>query len=140
MILYLYTIDSWLVFELNSGSREGDQAKVNTLGPYARAFGKVTSFAAEYRTDIPEMKKLLEETGTILYRGTGLTKKEVQDYRAKIGKIERNEYGRFTSGHTTLTGYISTSMKRSEAQKFAWANDKTGNEATIFEIMWKKNF
>ena len=30
-------------------------------------------------------------------------------------------------------------MKRSEAQKFAWSNDKTGHEATIFEIMWKKN-
>ena len=39
------------------------------------------------RTDIPEMKKLLEETGTILYRGTGLTKKELQDYRDKVSKI-----------------------------------------------------
>ena len=30
-------------------------------------------------------------------------------------------------------------MKRSSAQKFAWANEKSGHEATIFEIMWKKN-
>ena len=59
MILYLYTIDSWLVFELNSGSREGDQAKVNTLGPYARAFGRIILDAAMERKDIPEMKKLL---------------------------------------------------------------------------------
>ena len=28
-------------------------------------------------------------------------------------------------------------MKRSSAQKFAWANETTGHEATIFEIMWK---
>ena len=56
-----------------------------------------------------------------------------------MGKIQKNKDGRFTSGHTTLTGFISTSMKRSSAQKFAWANETTGHEATIFEIMWKKN-
>ena len=33
--LFLYTIDGWLFSELNSGSREGDQAKVDTLGPFA---------------------------------------------------------------------------------------------------------
>jgi len=37
----------------------------------------VIAGAAYYRKDIPLMKKLLEETGTILYRGTGLTKKEL---------------------------------------------------------------
>ena len=29
-------------------------------------------------------------------------------------------------------------MNRSVAQKFAWANETSGHEATIFEIMWKK--
>ena len=28
-------------------------------------------------------------------------------------------------------------MKRSSAEKFAWANETTGHEATVFEIMWK---
>ena len=28
-------------------------------------------------------------------------------------------------------------MKRSSAQKFAWSNETTGHEATVFEIMWK---
>ena len=31
-------------------------------------------------------------------------------------------------------------MKRSSAQKFAWANETTGHEATIFEIMWKYHY
>ena len=62
---------------LNSGSKEGDQAKMETLGPYAKAFGTIIEGAAMGRTDIPAMKKLLEETGTKLYRGTGLTKKEL---------------------------------------------------------------
>ena len=38
-LLTLYTNDSWLFKEVNSGSKEGDQAKVDTLGPFARAFG-----------------------------------------------------------------------------------------------------
>ena len=84
------------------------------------------------------MKKLLEETGTILYRGTGLTKKELQDYKDKVGKIQKTGDGHFYSGYKTLTGFISTSLNRSSAEKFAWANEKTGHEATIFEIMWKK--
>ena len=86
------------------------------------------------------MKKLLEETGTTLYRGTGLTKKELQQYRDKVGaKIERGCFGEFTSDedtYMTMTGFISTSMNRSDAQKFAWSNHKTGHEATLFEIMW----
>ena len=35
LFLYLYTIDSWLFSEINSGSKEGDQTKVDALGPYA---------------------------------------------------------------------------------------------------------
>ena len=57
-----------------------------------------------------------------------------------MGKIQKDEDGWFESGHTTLTGFISTSMNRSVAQKFAWSNENSGHEATIFEIMWKKNF
>ena len=36
-----------------------------------------------------------------------------------------------------MTGFISTSMNRSDAQKFAWSNHKTGHQTTLFEIMWK---
>ena len=31
-------------------------------------------------------------------------------------------------------------MNRSVAQKFAWANETSGHEATIFEIMWKHDY
>ena len=40
-LLYAYTLDSWLFKQLNLGSKEGDQAKVDTLGPYALVFGNV---------------------------------------------------------------------------------------------------
>ena len=75
LCLYLYTCDEWLFKEINTGSREGDQSKVDTLGPYAQAFGMILSKAAMHRNDIDAMKKLLAETGTKLYRGTGLSEK-----------------------------------------------------------------
>ena len=58
------------------------------------------------------MKNLLEETGTTLYRGTGLTQQELQTYKALIGEAERDEDGWLKSGYMALTGFISTSIKR----------------------------
>jgi len=136
MLLYLYSLDSWLFSQLNSGSREGDQAKVDTLGPYAYAFGYVIAGAASSREDIPEMRKLLEVTGTTLYRGTGLTKKEIKKYKSLEGKKLCWCCG--PPALMTLTGYTSTTMIRSIAQKFTWSNEETGHEATLFEIMWKR--
>ena len=36
-----------------------------------------------------------------------------------------------------LTGFISTSMDRAQAETFAWSNKESGHQATLFEIMWK---
>ena len=77
LFLYLFTIDSLLNFELNSGLREGDLSKIDTLGPFAMVFGQIMAEASNRRTDIPEIKELLEKKGTKLYRGTGLTKKQL---------------------------------------------------------------
>ena len=73
LLLYLYSLDVWLFRQINSGSREGDQSKVDSLGPFAMAFGTIIDGAALNRKDIAATKKLLEDTGTTLYRGTGLT-------------------------------------------------------------------
>ena len=81
-------MDFWGYKEINSGSREGDTSKVDTLGPYCFAFGFVVGNAAEERTDIDEMKKLLEKTGCLLFRGTGLTEEELKTYSDKIGETD----------------------------------------------------
>jgi len=65
------------------------------------------------------MQKLLEQTGTLLYRGTGLTEQELKTYEAKIGK--EFDYDD-PNTHVTLTGFTSTSMDKSQAQNFAWSN------------------
>ena len=46
LILYLYTLDNFLFVELNKGSKEGDTAKIDTLGAYATAFGYILANAA----------------------------------------------------------------------------------------------
>ena len=81
------------------------------------------------------MKKLLAYEGTTLYRGTCLTKKELKQYRKKIGKKKYWLFGE--PSLVTLTGFTSTTMIRSIAQKFTWSNEESGHEATLFEIMWK---
>ena len=81
-------MDFWGYKEINSGSREGDTSKVDTLGPYCRAFGLVVNSAAMNREDIKEMKKLLEDEGCLLFRGTGLTEEELKTYSDKIGETD----------------------------------------------------
>ena len=35
-----------------------------------------------------------------------------------------------------LHGYISTSLKRNEAEKFAWENAESGHQRVLFYIKW----
>ena len=39
----------------------------------------------------------------------------------------------------SITGFTSTSMKRTAAESFAWANDDSGHHQTLFEIIWKSD-
>ena len=80
--------------------------------------------AAYKRKDIGDLPQKFENEGVTLYRGTGLTKDELQTYTNKIG----------TSDKVALTGFISTSMKKDAAESFVWFNKDTGHEATLFEI------
>ena len=73
LLLFIYTLDDWIQKELSSGSGEEDQAKVDSLGPFAWAFAQIIANASMNRTDIPEMRELFEKTGTKLFSGTALT-------------------------------------------------------------------
>ena len=37
-----------------------------------------------------------------------------------------------------ITGFISTSFDRKQAEGFAWKNDDLGKEKTLFKILWKE--
>ena len=88
---------------------------MDALGPYAKCFGRIIGVAAYNRKDVNDVKELLANKGTTLYRGTGLTKKELQTYQAKIGKTGDDRL-------VALTGFTSTSMDRAMAETFAWSN------------------
>ena len=82
MCLYIYTSATFLYARLNAASREGNRDKIPTLGPYAKVLNEIVIGAGQYRKDI-DVKKYSKCT---LYRGSGLTLPEIQDYRDKIGK------------------------------------------------------
>ena len=68
--------------------------------------------------------------GVKLYRGTAQTKKELQALRDKIGVTDYYDC-------MAMTGFISTSMDRAQAEGFVWANPQLHKEQTLFEIHWK---
>ena len=92
------------------------------MGPFAKAFGMIIIGAAHNRKDINKLKDQIQKEGVLLYRGTGLTQQELQTYTDKIGTYDK----------VALTGFISTSMKRDAAEPFAWSNEDSGHQATLF--------
>ena len=119
--------------ELNKGSKEGDTSKIDTLGPYAKAFGVIINMAAKNRTDIDaDLKNKIEKEGILLYRGTGLKPDQLKEYQDKVGKTGED-------GKVPIAGFISTSQNKLAAEGFTWSNQTTGHEATLFQIMWKSD-
>jgi hypothetical protein len=73
LILYIYTLETFLFGELNNASRNADETKIDTLGPYARILSQILLNSSSKRTDLDLslMKKF--ENGVDLYRGTSHT-------------------------------------------------------------------
>ena len=65
-----------------------------------------------------------------------MTADEIQEYREKIGKKEKNHLGYEQDAMVTLHGYTSTSLQKSIALNFAWEEPKTGHQKVLFHIKW----
>ena len=79
-----------------------DTSKIPTLGPYATALSVIIGYAAQYRTDVNPW----DFAKCMLYRGSGLTQPDIEDYR-NLAKV---------FGKMMLFGYTSTSRTRSAAE------------------------
>ena len=79
-----------------------DTSKIPTMGPYAFALSYIITYAAEYRTDVNPW----DFAKCLLFRGSGLTQPEIEDYR-NLAKEK---------GKMCLFGYTSTSRSRSAAE------------------------
>jgi hypothetical protein len=76
LLLYLQTIESFLYIYLNNSfSISGDE--IDTLGPYASAFGVIMSRTAKERKDIPVLKNKIEKEGICLYRAAHFTEEKI---------------------------------------------------------------
>lgn len=74
LILYIWTLETFLYREVNQASKYADKTKILTLGPYAYALGYCVGSAARKRKDI---KVEIFRNGVELYRGTSLTEAQI---------------------------------------------------------------
>ena len=70
LIIYIYTMETFIYCEINKGLRTKNTAKASTLGPYAKVLGYILAFDAnKNRKDIVPYSKLNQVD---LFRGTAL--------------------------------------------------------------------
>ena len=52
LILYIYSMESFIFPVINQASRTGDKSKIKNLGPYTLCLSEIIHSAAEERKDI----------------------------------------------------------------------------------------
>ena len=74
LILYIYSMQSFIYEELNRATRDKDKSKIKFYGPFAAALSFILYSATKNRSDcqVPETFKL--------YRGLKLMHNEIHDF------------------------------------------------------------
>jgi len=116
-------MDGFTFRVLNQSCRVKDFSKVPNMGPYSFALSVIIHEAQQHRTDIT----LSEFSKCWLFRGTGLTVPQIEEFRvlAKTGALMR------------MFGYTSTSRKQEQAEKFATSNKESQTKKVVFHIHWE---
>ena len=71
LIIYIYTMETFIYFEINKGLRTKDTTKASTLGPFAKILGYILAFDAnKNRKDIIPFGKFNQID---LFRGSALS-------------------------------------------------------------------
>ena len=117
LLMYIYSMESFIYTELNRVCREKDQSKIKFYGAFAAALSFIIHSANQNRVE-----DKLDKT-TTLFRGIKLTAVEIEQ---------------FEEGSTTnLIGYTSTSKDISTALNFAFMFLKEDQTPVLFEISFK---
>ena len=85
-LLYIYSMETPLVYSLNAASREQDSSKVSTLGPFSRALYRIVVNAEKNRNKDNESMK---GKTTYLYRGLKMTQVQIDEYKQYINSKDR---------------------------------------------------
>lgn len=115
--MYIYQCETNIYKNLNYASRFRNKAKLKALGPYGAALYWAVRMAQYDRKDFDRSKI---NKDTILYRGGGMTKEEIKEYKQNIDEAVQ------------LFGYTSTSLRRDIGTKFMWDNSDAGVTKVLF--------
>ena len=77
LIIYIYSMQTFINKSLNKASREKNLTKSKTLGPFAAVLGQIVQSAAENRDVINKITPL---SPVNLFRGLTLTKQEISEF------------------------------------------------------------
>jgi len=114
--ILLYTLETWLYPALNKASRDKDQSKILTLGPFACALYWALTTAEEAKPLSKEMSLPF-----VVHRGLSLNQETLDDYKAIVGKP------------FNLAGNQSTSVSESVAKSFLPPNAQTNTNIPVFQ-------
>ena len=84
LILWIYTIEGFIYSAMNTASRNGDESRIPTLGPYSLVLNFILNYSPHKRSS--SIRKQFEE-GCTLFRGTGMALSLFNEFKQLKGKI-----------------------------------------------------
>ena len=119
LILYIYSMESFIYQDLNRATRDKDKSRIKFYGAFAAALSFILYSATKNRADL-KVPKVMN-----LYRGIKLSVLEVEDYKP--------------GSKINLPGYTSTSKDIDVAIYFAFKYLKEDQVPVILSIKFKGN-
>ena len=84
--MYIYSMETHIPYALNNASRNFDESKAETLGPFSFLLNAgIQATENEYRIGAPG--QLLDTEYTSLYRGSKMTAEDIEEYIDSKGEI-----------------------------------------------------
>ena len=102
LILYIYSLDSFLFSAVDYALKSGDMSKTSTLGPYAKILGSALRSASERRKDLVPFGPHFKVS---LYRGGLLSEPQIEEYRKIVDKKD----------FVQLIGHVSATTNKETA-------------------------
>ena len=120
LILYLYTMESFIYTDLNRACRNKDHKSIKFYGAFSAALSFIIDNANKNRKQISSKKRT-----KLLFRGLKMDPLEAEAH--KVGSL------------INLTGYTSTSKLFETAKNFAFAECQYPQIPVILQIHFKEN-
>ena len=78
-VFYLFSMETWIPSVICEASRNQDQSKIETLGPFCMLMGDIMSLAPKFRTDLDP--SAFSHSGVTVYRGSSQTLAQIEELK-----------------------------------------------------------